>query len=142
MSTLRLTTLIAGIVAVVLLIGAYSLEAVARTELVPGPVMMLLRIATVIVWLGHFTAHCRDTLIDHIDKTAANAVQIVVPNTNRALDLVLAAIRAAMDEAMGEAEARGATEARIDTLSKLGGVSGVSVDPVRPTGHRLGVVDN
>ncbi len=139
MSTLRLTTLIVGIAAVVLLIGAYALEGVAGAELVPGPVMMLLRVATVIVWLGFFSAHCRDTLIAHIDKTAANAVQIVVPNTNRALGLVLAAIQETMTEAMNEAEVRGATEARIDTLSKLGGVS---VDPVRATGHRLGVVDN
>lgn len=136
MSALRITTLIAGVCALLALTLAFALEGVAKADLVPEPIVMLLRIGTVIIWMAHFAAFVRDTVIAHIDKTAASAVQIVVPNTNRALGVVLDALQAAVTEA----EQRGATEARIDTLAKYGPVP--TVDPVRPTGHRLGVVDN
>lgn len=148
MSTLRLATLIGAISTTLLLVLAYVLEATAHKNLIPDPITALWRIATVITWLSFVAAYCRDSLITHIDRTAAqttdralatvlaavaDSVNKVVPNTNRALDVVLRAIQDAVEEA-GD---RGATEARLDTIAKYGPTP--PVDPVRP--GRFSIVD-
>lgn len=110
MSTLRLTTLIAAITTTLLLVLAYTLEGVAHKDLVPAPIGLLTSIASGVAWTGFVVAHCRDT--------------------------ITATIAAAVAEAGG----RRATEARIDTIAKLGKTQ--APDPGRPNAHRLGLVDN
>ncbi len=121
MSPLKLGTLIAGIAVTVLIVITRILEAAAHEQLLPPPLATLFDLAAITTWLGHISAHCRDTVIAHIGRTTTATID-------------------AIDAAVEDAHSQGATAARIDTLAQFGNPSPVSPAPLRrPT--RLGMVD-
>lgn len=90
MSTMRLTTLIAAMTITAATTLAYILEGVARADLVPEPVAVLMSVGIIVLWLGYFCAHVRDSLItaihtaidDAADRAATDARLDLMRRTN------------------------------------------------------------
>lgn len=89
MSQFRSVMLIAALLTSGILITGYIVEGRAGEDLVPRSLCVCLNMTTVVLWFGFIAAHCRDSIIKHIDSKYDQAMSEIDSGLKETLGAII-----------------------------------------------------